>query len=172
MTYAGYHKWLREGGGGSKGRWKGSFRILRQRTEGFYALLCRCFDRNSDYVPEKDRFEEYLEDKICCSAVDKRSGRTVGGMVVSSKGHIHTEEFVFVDPGMRGKGIASELHDHWYSEMDHGSCKFAAWIRDDNMVSERLHTKYWYEKQSPYKITLKKEMQQHGREDLGSTGRG
>lgn len=105
-------------------------------------------------------------------AVDKETGDTAGGMVVSSKGHVYTEEFVFTDARMRKRGIASELHQYSYERNNDCNCKFIAWIRDDNEASKKLHTKYRYEKQSSYKITLKKERQQNGREDYISIGRG
>lgn len=164
LRYAMYHRWLRTETVTDS---MSDDQIVEGQAEGFYELLRGCFDIYSDYVPQPDLFADYMKDKIVYSAVDTDTGRLAGGLVVSEKGEVQTEEFVFTDPGFRAQGIASKLHRKWYESCGGSIRRFMAWIRDDNDASIDLHRKFAYEKQNMYKITMKRSG--YGRSDIGNT---
>lgn len=157
-NYAVYHKWIRSNAV-NKNEYKGhEICITEKRGKAFYKTLCDSFDIYTDLIPEEGDAEKYFEDKKCFSFVDERDGNLMGGLVVTPLGRIQTEEFVFVHPLYQGKGVAGKLHEYWYSQSFEETNQYAAWIKDGNIASEELHTKYGYRKQNVFKNTLLKEV--------------
>ena len=152
--YASYHRWLKtrqEETAVTTGHM-----IKKGQEKGFYDLLIKNFDVFSDHVPQKDEYKTYIKDKECYSAVDSETAKLLGGLIFSKKGNVETEEFVFIDPEYRHRGLASALHENWYNSNKESKIRYMAWIRDDNQASIGLHQKYAYERQKVYKVTMKR----------------
>lgn len=132
-------------------------RIESGAAEGFYKLLCQCFDIYSDVVPEEKNAVSFFNNKKCYTAYQKKTDQVIGGIVISVHGNIQTEEFVFVRPDMRGQQIAKCLHKRWYDETNDAGVQYYAWIRDNNKASISLHTKIGYVKHNSSKLTMIKE---------------
>lgn len=129
---------------------------ISPKTEpNFGTMLEEYFESYTDMIPNTDEMETYLSDKICYSAKNKFN-QTIGGIVITQRGSVQTEEFLFVDPVYRGKSIAKRLHEEVYKNSDDTIKQFVCWIRDDNMPSINVHKYFGYEKANAYKITMMK----------------
>lgn len=129
--------------------------IITGTAPGFYELLRECFDVYTDLIPEPDRAEKYLDQEICYSTIDDE-GEITGGVVISKRGSIETEEFIFVKPGARGRGIARKLREYYYANADADVTKFVSWVKDDNEFSWRQLLHLGYQEGNTYKITMMK----------------
>lgn len=156
--YAKYHKWIRGYKTTPKLQPLSGVDVTNGCGTGFYSLLKDSFDIYSDYVPEHDKFDIYIKNKIIISVINQEKTELVGGLVITVKGDVQTEEFVFTKPCMQGNGVASYIHRIWYCRNQNPNGKYVAWIRDDNDASISLHRKYDYEMQNTYKITMVKEI--------------
>ncbi len=154
--YSKYHKWIRNTKGITDNDKKEIVCIHKERGNGFFELLKENFDVYSDNIPEDDKVEKFFDDKICYSAYFGNEKKLAGGMVVSSRGRMQIEEFVFSASMQRRKGIASALHSYWYEQNKDMDIQFVAWVRDNNEASIKLHKKYGYIEQDTYKITMKR----------------
>lgn len=153
--YAVFHKWQRRYAPVAAPLPAG-VRLVEGAVPGFYPLLCRCFDPLTDYLPAEADAPAFLGERLCCSAVSEPDGALLGGIVITPQGRTQTEEFVFVDPARRGRGIAGALHAHWYAAQPEGTLS-VAWVRDGNAPSEALHTAFGYQRQNGHKTTMIKE---------------
>lgn len=125
--------------------------LVEGAYQGFYDLLCRCFDKITDYIPEKDYADEYFRNHYCYSYLNKE---VIGGVVITVRGSVATEEFIFVSHQERGKGIAHRLRVYWHNHMPENVNKNISWVRDDNIVSWSQLLNFGYNKDGSYKITL------------------
>ncbi len=116
--------------------------------------LYSCFDRICDMLPDKEELDAFIESRNFIGVYDKEV--CVGGLVYAKQGYAITEEFVFVVPRYRGKGISKLLHNVLYQKYYGEKIKYIAWIRNDNHISIKLHEGYNYKKQSQLKITFVK----------------
>lgn len=90
-----------------------------------------------------------------------------GGLVVAINGKQRTNnEF-------RNRGLASYLHNSWYSSTGiNDAIKYVAWIRDDNVASIRLHSRFGHIRQDTCKITMQKGIEKDGRKNFKCFSRG
>lgn len=105
--------------------------------KGFYQALISCFDIHTDFVPDEEMAKSFLSENHCFSYVNTE-GRLYGGSVVSLKGSVATEEFIFVLPEYRGRGISSILRSYYpqISKYTGSSIsRYVSWVKDDNTAS-------------------------------------
>lgn len=129
--------------------------VVRGKITGFYELLRECFDIYTDLVPEPEEAERFLDGKICCSVVDEE-GKIAGGTVITKKGSVETEEFIFVKDTWRGRGIARRIREYCQANAAKEVTRFISWIKDDNELSWRQIINLGYQKSNVYKITMMK----------------
>lgn len=154
--YAVYHKWIRDKKNNVPACIAENIAILQGIQNGFSEKIEDYFDIYSDNVPLPEKSRQFYWEKTCYRAILKENNDLIGGIVISERGNVMTEEFVFVDKQYRGKNIANLLHQWWYENTDNEDAQFAAWIRDDNQESIRLHINNGYIKSGTYKVTLMK----------------
>lgn len=128
--------------------------VAYNQSGGFDEGIRTYFDPYSDHIPEHDDMFGFLKQNTLYALC--KNGVTVAGLVISVHGKVQTEEFIFVDKEYRGKGLSERLHNLMYGCSKYDDELFVAWIEDGNIPCIKLHEKLGYEKQSTYKITLKK----------------
>ncbi len=157
--YAFYQKWSRasvDTGFCRRNSETEAYCIVKGRADGFFEMMKQCFDKYSDFIPTDDAAESFLDTKTCWSVLSSKTQELKGGMVITKRGNVQEEDYVFVADEERGKGIAKALHTHWYLCSDKKTIKFQAWIRNDNIASLKLHNHFGYTGEKAYKITLLK----------------
>ena len=136
------------------------FSHIRIGAQGvFYEALLTCFDRYTDYLPEEGEVNVFLKNNICYSYIDD-NGKFCGGAVISIKGRVATEEFVFVLPENRGQGISKNLHKYCYNNIEIISSqkidRFVSWVNDENENSWKYLLNAGYNVKNEHKITFLK----------------
>ncbi|MBR4575097.1 MAG: GNAT family N-acetyltransferase [Lachnospiraceae bacterium] len=133
--------------------------IIDGTAPEFYEILKKCFDVYTDYIPEERNIDEFIRDHMCYSYIDE-NGDLLGGAVITIRGEVATEEFTFVKPGQRGRGISKELHAYCYRHAsDYGTkqiTKFYSWVNDKNESSWKHLIHVGYRKDNMHKITMMK----------------
>lgn len=119
-------------------------------------LLYQYFDKLSDYLPRKFELEEFICVKKFLSLYDIKSHELLGGLVYTEKNHSVIEEFLFVKEKAQGRKLSIFLHSYWYEMLANSDSKFIAWVRDDNIPSIALHSRYNYQDSKIQKITYLK----------------
>lgn len=69
-------------------------------------MLKDSFDIYSDYVPEYDKFDTYIKNRVIISITNQEKNELIGGLVITVKGDVQTEEFVFTKSCVQGSGVA------------------------------------------------------------------
>lgn len=122
----------------------------------FVESLYQYFDIWSDQLPERTGLETFTREKHFIGVHERHGSLLVGGLVYTEQGYGVTEEYLFVLPGYRGRGISRLLHNTLYRKYQGKDIKYTAWIRKDNQASTTLHSSYQYKKQNQLKITFLK----------------
>ena len=124
--YAQYHKWIRGYKTITPTRFLSDVTVTNVCEAGFYSLLKDSFDIYSYYVPEYDKFDTYIKDRVIISIASQEKNELIGGLVITVKGDVQTEEFVFTKSCVQGSGVASLMHSIWY-------------YRNKNLILNMLH---------------------------------
>lgn len=122
----------------------------------FLESLYQYFDIWSDMLPERAEMDTFTKKKHFIGVHEQNENVLVGGLIYTKQEYGVTEEYLFVLPGYRGRGISKLLHNTLYRKYQGKNVKYTAWIRNDNQVSINLHSNYQYEKQNQLKITFLK----------------
>lgn len=164
--YAVFHKWTCD-----KIEYKieppNDISVISGACKGFFEMLRSRFNVYTDYVPEEEDAQRVFKSKICYSAVSDENQELVGGIVITKRGLIQTEEFLFVSPSYCNRGIAHKLHCSWYSRHSEENVKYVCWISDENEKSKKIHSDFGYVMNPTHKITMLKEgNQDHAGENI------
>lgn len=140
LEYKKYSKWTRNGNFDCNNIGISDIEFHHGYNKNFKELIKKHFDIYSDNVFDVD-LDDYFFDKKCFFAINTNTKKTIAGIVISKKGNIETEEYIFVDNEYRGLGIAKNLHKMWYISNENNYILYSAWIRDDNNDSINLHSR-------------------------------
>lgn len=119
-------------------------------------LMYQYFDKFSDYLPRKFELEKFVSVKKFLSLYDSINHELLGGLVYTEENHSLIEEFLFVKEKAQGRKLSNLLHSFWYEMLASPDVRFIAWVRDDNMPSIALHSRYNYQDSKIKKITYLK----------------
>ncbi len=130
--------------------------IIQGIDKNTIELMYQYFDKFSDYLPRKFELEKFVCSKKFLSLYDIKSHELLGGLIYTEKNHSVIEEFLFVKEKAQGRKLSNFLHFFWYEILAGSDVKFTAWIRDDNIPSIALHSRYNYQYAKIVKITYLK----------------
>lgn len=119
-------------------------------------LLYQYFDKYSDCLPRKFEFEKFVCMKNFLSLYDIKSHELLGGLIYTEKNHSVIEEFLFVKEKAQGRKLSNFLHSFWYEMLASSDVRFIAWVRDNNIPSIALHSRYNYQDSKIKKMTYLK----------------
>ena len=155
LEYAAYSKWVCQDTTLLSLKNRDKFEVVYEDKESpFIDKLYLYFDIFSDLLPDQNEVDEFVRDKHFIGIHEKEKNTLVAGLLYSRRGCVITEEFIFVVPDYRGKGVSKLLHHALYEKYAEEKIKYAAWIREDNLESMNLHRAYHYEKQNQVKATF------------------
>lgn len=155
FAYATYSKWVCQDTTLLNLKKRDDFEVVYEDDGNlFIDKLYLYFDILSDLLPDQNEIDEFLKNKHFIGIHNKWDRALIAGLVYSRRGCVVTEEFVFVAPDYRGRGVSKILHNAFYEQYLEENIKYISWIREDNLESINLHKTYNYKKQNQLKITF------------------
>lgn len=131
-------------------------KIIQGIDKDTIELMYQSFDKFSDYLPRKSELEKFICMKKFLSLYDINNQELLGGLIYTEENHSVIEEFLFVKEKAQGRKLSNLLHFFLYELLAGSDVKFIAWVRDDNIPSIALHSRYNYQNSKIKKITYLK----------------
>lgn len=135
-----FHKWVIRNVNVS-GNIIDNLSYLEKIEKNIEDIIETTFDKYSHHLPsEKGGLSNYMRDHNVVIAYE--NDMMVGFLIYHIERKVIVEDFWFVNPAMRGRGVASNIYMWLFRKFSDANYSFSAWVRDNNIESIALRKKF------------------------------
>ena len=155
--YKKYHRWICKDAIVENMSLEEQFVAREELTQEALEILTHIFDKYCDYIPDEQNMKKYFESHQGILIYERASNKLLAGLLYKVEGSVITEDFIFVDEAIKGKGVGRWMQNFLFCIFrEQKNMKYIAWINDENTASKNLHLKSGYKLDTISKITYKK----------------
>lgn len=151
IQYACYEKWMRESPDNCIGHDMSQIVFTNEKSPEIVDMLFCIFDKYTELLPRKNQIEAFLKEKEFINMYEssvnsmRMGGKYLGSLIYSVKGKVATEDFYFIIPEERGRGLSYLLYKWYYQINIKKGYRFEVWINEKNRSSIAVHKRLEYQ---------------------------